>query len=84
MVLYAPSLRQGTRATKCWPCWVASRAELIASVETRGHAVDRIPAMQAMSKIESRAEQEHEHLQPLVENNSGGSRPTLEYQPLLD
>jgi hypothetical protein len=34
--------------------------------------------------LESLAEQEREHLQPLLDDNPVGPRPTADYQPLID
>jgi len=50
------------------------------------NAIERILAVQAKPKtiLESLAEQEREHLQPLLDEDPVAPRPTAEYQPLID
>jgi hypothetical protein len=70
-----------------------ARADLIAALKRAVRygaysfsAVERILAVQANPKtiFESLAEQEREHLQPLLDDNPIGPRPTADYQPLID
>jgi transposase len=72
---------------------IYARADLIAALERAARygaysfaAVERILAVQAKPKtiLESLAEQEREHLQPLLDDNPVGPRPTADYQPLID
>jgi transposase len=72
---------------------IYARADLIAALERAVRygaysfaAVERILAVQAKPKtiLESLAEQEREHLQPLLDDNPVGPRPTADYQPLID
>ncbi len=72
---------------------IYARADLIAALQRAVrygaysfNAVERILAVQAKPKtvLESLAEQEREHLQPLLDNNPVGPRPTADYQPLID
>lgn len=68
-------------------------ADLIAALERAVRygaysfaAVERIQAVQTKPKtiFESLAEQEREHLQPLLDDIPIGPRPTADYQPLID
>ena len=70
-----------------------ARADLVAALKRAVRygaysfsAVERILAVQARPKtvLESLAEQEREHLQPFLDDNPIGPRPTADYQPLID
>jgi transposase len=72
---------------------IYARADLVAALERAVrygaysfNAIERILAVQAKPKtiLESLAEQEREHLQPLLDENPVAPRPTAEYQPLID
>ena len=72
---------------------IYTRADLIAALERAARygaysvaAVERILAVQAKPKtvLQSLAEQEREHLQPLLDGNPVSPRPTADYQPLIE